>query len=224
MKTMGLTRLRLVAPKRYPHAEAEAMAAGATDVLNTAECFTTLDEAVADCHLVLGTTARNRRADYDEYPPAHAAEIAFDRAVQGHNVAFVFGRERTGLENNELLLCNAAVYIPANPDYASLNLAAAVQVLSYEVRMAALNRMHATNQSDANTPVELANHQQLEGFYQQLEDVLTLVDFHKGRPPESAMQKMRQIFSRSGLTSKEVKLLRGALSDTRRSLKNIKPQ
>src|SRR5690606_34671455 len=140
IKTMALERLVLVAPERFPHAGATAMAAGADDVLAAATVVDSLAEAVADCGLVLGCTARSRRIQLEELSPRAAAGRLLDAAVPGAPVALVFGRERTGLENHELQLCHAAVHIPANPDYSSLNLAAAVQVLAYELRIAALER------------------------------------------------------------------------------------
>ena len=130
LKTMGLARLLLVAPEDYPAEEAYRRAAGADDLLGDAPVVATLAEAVADCHLVLGCTARSRRVQLEEHAPRQAAAMAVARAAAGAEVALVFGRERTGLSNEELQLCHAAVHIPANPGYSSLNLAAAVQVLT----------------------------------------------------------------------------------------------
>jgi len=128
-------------------------------------------------------------------------------------VALVFGRERTGLENAELQLCHAAVEIPANPDYSSLNLAAAVQILSYELRMAALA---GTSSALAERPVDPATHAQLEGLFVHLGETLDAIDFHKGRAPESALRKFRRIFLRSELAAREVRLLHGMLADAQR--------
>jgi tRNA (cytidine32/uridine32-2'-O)-methyltransferase len=138
IKTMGLARLVLVAPERFPDPDAVMMAAGADDVLAASERFETLAEAVGDCRLVIGCTARSRRIALDELSPRLAAAKVLAVAGDGAEVALVFGRERTGLNNDELQLCHAAAHIPANPEYSSLNLAAAVQVLSYELRIAAL--------------------------------------------------------------------------------------
>ena len=135
IKTMGLSRLVLVAPERFPDREADALAAGARDVLEAATLHDTLADAVADCGLVLGCTARSRRVPLPEQVPRDAAATALAEAAGGTEVALVFGRERTGLENDELQLCHGAVHIPSDPDYGSLNLAAAVQVLAYELRM-----------------------------------------------------------------------------------------
>jgi len=217
MKTMGLRRLVLVAPERFPHADAEAMAAGAGDVLDAAAQVPTLAEAVADCRLVLGCTARSRRIALEELLPRDAAARAVATAAGATEAALVFGRERTGLDNEELQLCHAAVTIPADPGYSSLNLAAAVQVLSYELRVAMLG-LHgrppaAEPAPDGDVP---ASHAELEGFFAQLAETLDAIDFHKGRAPESAMRKLRRIFLRSRLDDRDVRLLRGVLADAQR--------
>lgn len=220
MRTMGLRRLVLVAPQRYPHADAVAMAAGADDVLAAAVRVETLAEAIGDCRLVLGCTARSRRVALDEYSPrAAAAQVV--AAAGDDEVALVFGRERTGLDNEELQLCHAAVHIAADPGYGSLNLAAAVQVVCYEVRMAllALEAPAAAPPPDELLPRRregAASHAQLEGFFGQLADTLDAIDFHKGRAPASAMRKLRRIFLRSALDLRDVRLLRGVLADAQR--------
>ncbi|KAF1721110.1 RNA methyltransferase [Pseudoxanthomonas wuyuanensis] len=218
LKTMGLSRLVLVAPENYPSDEAFRRAAGADDLLADAAVVATLAEAVADCRFVLGCTARSRRVALEELMPRQAAERAVARAGEG-GVALVFGRERTGLSNEELQLCHASVHIPANPDYSSLNLAAAVQVLAYELRLAllALAPAAATATAAAGPGREgPASHAQLEGFFAQLGDTLDDVDFHKGRAPDSAMRKLRRLFLRADLNEQEVRLLRGILSDAQR--------
>ena len=221
MRTMGLRRLALVAPERFPHPEAAALAAGAGDVLDAATRFGTLAEAVADCRLVLGCTARSRRIALEELSPRAAAARAVAGASGGGEVALVFGRERTGLDNAELQLCHAAVHIPADPDYSSLNLAAAVQVLAYELRLGLLApatpppapSVTTVPAADGDVP---ASHAELEGFFAQLADTLDAIDFHKGRAPDSAMRKLRRIFLRAGLDDRDVRLLRGVLADAQR--------
>jgi tRNA (cytidine32/uridine32-2'-O)-methyltransferase len=224
LKTMGLDRLVLVAPQRYPHNEADMMAAGADDVLAAAVCVDTLAEALADCRLVLGCTARSRRVQLEELSPRTAAERTCEAALAGAEVALVFGRERSGLENEELQLCHAAVHIPANPDYSSLNLAAAVQVLAYELRVALLavdaarsaGGQAGAGHSGAAQHDQPASHAQMEGLFAQLAQTLDDIDFHKGRSPASAMRKLRRLFLRSGLGEREVRLLRGILADAQR--------
>jgi tRNA (cytidine32/uridine32-2'-O)-methyltransferase len=235
MKTMGLSRLVLVAPERYPHPEAVALAAGAADLLDSVVRVETLAEAVADCRLVLGCTARSRRIALEELSPRRAAARALDAARAGGEVAVVFGRERTGLENEELQLCHAAVHIPANPDYSSLNLAAAVQVLAYELRVSAIGMpgidppmapvmepapVHDAPPAGVREPEPgrepPATHAELEGFFSQLADTLDAIDFHKGRTPAAAMRKFRRLYLRAGLDAREVRLLRGMLADAQR--------
>ncbi|HEY5805314.1 MAG TPA: RNA methyltransferase [Lysobacter sp.] len=232
MKTMGLTRLVLVAPEKAPSVESYALAAGADDVLAGATTCATLAEAVADCRLVLGCTARSRRVALEELLPRDAAARAVGEAGAGAEVALVFGRERTGLTNDELQLCHASVHIPANPDYSSLNLAAAVQVLSYEVRLAVLAATAPTAtataaEGDAGAGAERrdtpASHAEMEGFFAQLAETLDAIDFHKGRAPESAMRKLRRLYLRAGLDSREVRILRGILADAQRMASLARP-
>ena len=216
MKTMGLSQLVLVAPEKAPNHDTQAMAAGADDLVAAAPVFASLAEAVADCRWVLGATARNRKIQLEPLHPRDAAQRAV-LAAAGGPVALVFGRERTGLENEELQLCHAAVHIPSDPAFSSLNLAAAVQVLSYELRCTLLG--HAAPQVDVRTPPPtevVASHAELEGFFGQLADTLEQIDFHKGRAPESAMRKLRRLYLRANLDSADVRLLRGVLADAQR--------
>ncbi|MET0808542.1 MAG: RNA methyltransferase [Pseudoxanthomonas sp.] len=215
LKTMGLSRLVLVAPEQYPADEAFRRAAGADDVLAQAPVVATLAEAISDCRFVLGCTARSRRVALEELGPRDAASRVVALAA-ADEVALVFGRERTGLSNEELQLCHASVHIPANPEYSSLNLAAAVQVLAYELRVALLAG-HAVPEATSAPRQELAaSHAQMEGLFAQLGDTLDDIDFHKGRAPDSAMRKLRRLFLRATLTEQEVRLMRGILADAQR--------
>ncbi|HET8818516.1 MAG TPA: RNA methyltransferase [Xanthomonadaceae bacterium] len=219
MKTMGLARLVLVAPEKAPNAESHALAAGADDLLSGAATVATLAEAVADCTLVLGCTARSRRVALDELPPREAAGRTVAAAAAGAETALVFGRERTGLDNEELQLCHAAVHIPADPAYSSLNLAAAVQVVAYETRLALLEHAAAgptDRAADTSDTDGQATHAQMEGFFGQLAETLDAIDFHKGRAPESALRKLRRLYLRAAPTEAEVRLLRGVLADAQR--------
>jgi tRNA (cytidine32/uridine32-2'-O)-methyltransferase len=226
MKTMGLSRLVLVAPEKPLDDEAFRRSAGAEDVLGDAPVVATLAEAVADCTQVLGCTARARRVQLEELLPAVAAQRALAKAAEPAEVAFVFGRERTGLTNEELQLCHLAVHIPSNPDFSSLNLAAAVQVLAYETRMAVLGGVAGAAPADPEFREQPASHAQVEGMFAQLGQTLDDIDFHKGRAPESAMRKLRRLFLRTGLSEQEVRLLRGILSDAQRMarLATTKPE
>ena len=214
MRTMGLTRMVLVAPEKAPNLDTTSMAAGAESLVLQAPVFPTLEQAVADCRLVFGCTARSRRIALEELSPREAGERAVAAAVEGADVALVFGRERTGLDNHELQLCHAAVHIPSDPDFSSLNLAAAVQVLAYEVRMAMLAAGPAQANEESSEPA--ASHAELEGFFAQLGETLDAIDFHKGRTPESALRKLRRIFLRAEMNAREVRLLRGVLADAQR--------
>ena len=213
IKTMGLSRLVLVSPEHFPHREADALAAGADDVLAQAQVFDALPDALAECRLVLGCTARDRRIALPQWTPREAAAQVAGAAAGGGEVAVLFGRERTGLDNAELQLCHAAVHIPANPDYSSLNLAAAVQVLAYELRLALLDARVPSAADRVEAP---ASHAHLEGLFAQLAETLDAIDFHKGRAPESAMRKLRRLFLRADLDEREVRLLRGVLADAQR--------
>ena len=215
MRTMGLSRLVLVAPEKRPDETSVSMAAGAHDLLFDAPIVPTLAEAIADCRHVLGCTARSRRVALPEYLPREGAQRAVAIAGDGGEVAVVFGRERTGLNNDELQLCHAAIHIPADPEFSSLNLAAAVQVLSYELRLALLEHAGAARVT-AGSVEPIASHAELEGFFAQLADTLDAIDFHKGRAPASAMRKLRRLFLRTDLEMHEVRLLRGILADAQR--------
>lgn len=215
MKTMGLARLVLVAPEKGVDEEARRRAAGAEDLLAAAPVHDTLAEAVADCRLVLGCTARSRRVALEELLPEEGAVQALQAAAGGDEVAVVFGRERTGLTNEELELCHRAIHIPSDPAFSSLNLGAAVQVLAYEVRMAVLGEA-ARPPAEPGFREHPATHAQVEGFYGQLAETLEAIDFHKGRAPESAMRKLRRLFGKAQLTEQEVRILRGILADAQR--------
>lgn len=218
MKTMGLSRLVLVAPEKAPDRDTQAMAAGADDLVEAAPVFATLAEAVADCRWVLGCTARSRRIQLEPLHPREAARRALAATASGP-VALVFGRERTGLDNDELQLCHAAVHIPSDPAFSSLNLAAAVQVLSYELRCVLLGDAGNPEPESMRTapPSEgAASHAEVEGFFAQLADTLEQIDFHKGRAPDSAMRKLRRLYLRANLDSADVRLLRGVLADAQR--------
>ena len=215
IRTMGFTRLGLVAPHRFPHADVTAMAAGADDVLTGAAVHPTLVEAIADCTLAFGCTARRRGVQIPELSPREAAEKIVAAGGGGHGeVAVVFGNERTGLENDELMSCHYAVHIPSAADFPSLNLAQAVQVLAYEVRLAALA---AAPPASVNAKIEaLATSDQLEHFFAHLAQTLDDIDFHKGRSPTTILQRLRRLFLRSGLEQREVRILRGILDDAQR--------
>lgn len=218
MKTMGLSRLMLVAPQRFPDREAYALAAGANDLLDVAEVHPSLASAVADCHLVLASTARRRTVPMPELTPREGAQRLLAGQAAGE-VALVFGRERTGLENDELQLCHGAICIPANPDYSSLNLAAAVQVLAYELRVASLVQAPVAEAPVADPDDMPAAHGEMESFFAHLGGLLDEIDFHKGKPPDMVTQRLRRLFLRARPDPRELRILRGIFSDTQRLLR-----
>ena len=215
MKTMGLTRLVLVDPQTLPDDSAHALAAGASDVLANARVVSTLDEAIADCGLVIGTSARSRTLSWPMLDPREAGEKAVGEWMK-HPVALVFGRERTGLTNDELQKCHYHVAIPANPEYSSLNLAMAVQTICYEVRMCWLQDQAPEVESEADYP----SAHQLEGFYQHLEQTLLKTGFIADDHPGQVMSKLRRLFNRARPEAIELNILRGILT----SIQKPKPQ
>ncbi|MBR7627971.1 MAG: tRNA (cytosine(32)/uridine(32)-2'-O)-methyltransferase TrmJ [Aeromonas popoffii] len=215
MKTMGLTQLVLVDPQALPDDNAMALAAGASDVLANARIVPTLDEAIADCGLVIGTSARSRTLSWPMLDPREAGEKAVVEGVK-HPVALVFGRERTGLTNDELQKCHYHVAIAANPEYSSLNLAMAVQTICYEVRMHWLQDQAPEVVSEADYP----SADQLEGFYQHLEQTLLKTGFIADDHPGQVMSKLRRLFNRARPETVELNILRGILT----SVQKPKPQ
>jgi tRNA (cytidine32/uridine32-2'-O)-methyltransferase len=230
VRTMGFARLVLVAPHKYPHAEATAMAAGADDVLERIVVVPTLGEAIADCTYVLGCTARQRAVPLPELAPRAAAAHAREAICAGE-VAVVFGNERTGLENEELMRCNAAVHIPSDPTYSSLNLAQAVQVLAYELRLSLIEGQSvavmqavegdssAQRFAKSDPP---ATAEQLEHFFNHLSQMLNDIDFHKGRSPVTIERRLRRLFGHANLDQREVRILRGIFDDAQRMARMAK--
>ena len=215
MLTMGLSRLTLVAPFNFPHPDATAFAAGAGRVLDDASVAESLGDALADVQLAIGASARRRGVALPEWTPREAARHALLAAEQGREVAFLFGNERTGLENDELKLCHAAVLIPANPDYSSLNLAQAVQVIAYEVRMAMLESTSDLVVAPP-TPSATPTHGELEAFFDHLAKTLEDIEFHKGRSPRTVLRRLRRLFLRAQPDARELRLMHGILSDAQR--------
>lgn len=207
MKTMCLDRLYLVRPARFPSAEASARASGAADVLQRATVTDRLEEALSGCGLVIGASARQRALPWPLLGPRDCARRIVTEAQQGV-VAVVFGNEQSGLSNAELKHCHLLTQIPANPDYSSLNLAMAVQVIAYEIRVAAGGE--ATLPIRRETP--LATSEQLEHLFAHLERVLRGSDFLDPANPKHLMLRLRRLFNRAELDENEVAILRGILS------------
>jgi tRNA/rRNA methyltransferase len=210
MKTMGLSRLYLVRPEKFPDPDAVARAAGAGDVLDRASVCATLDEALAGCVFAAALSARHRQLGPERLRARETAPLLLEKAVAGE-VALVFGNETSGLSNEELLRCQRAVFIPADADYSSLNLAAAVQLLCYELRLAAHDGQppEATKTVPFHSPP--AHSDDIERFYAHLERVMIRSGFLDPDQPKRLMAKIRRLYGRAALERDELNILRGIL-------------
>jgi len=208
MKTMGLSSLYLVNPKSFPDKEAEARAVGAWDMLNNARVCASLDEALQGTVLAAAITARSRDLSHDVFDSRQGAQELLRHARQ-HPVALVFGTEMSGLTTAEVSKCQIIVHIPANPDYSSLNLASAVQVMAYELRMALPELERAIPAQTENVP---ASFDEIELFYAHLEKNLIESSFLNPQEPKRLMQRIRRMFARTRLEKEEVNILRGILT------------
>ncbi|MHC5170989.1 RNA methyltransferase [Acinetobacter johnsonii] len=223
MKTMGLSKLVLVAPKTYPHPDIDALAAGATDLIEQIEIVETLADAIKDCHLVFGTSARSRTIPWPLLDARPAAEKSISAVVNDQqDVAVVFGREDRGLTNEELAMANYHVTIPVNTDYGVLNVAQAIQVICYEMRMATLAAVESGEDEAATMLVTdtesmqwdepLVTHEQMEQFYPHIEKMLAEIEFLDPKNPRLLPLRLRRLFGRIQLDRMEYHLLRGIFS------------
>jgi tRNA/rRNA methyltransferase len=225
MQTMGLSKLVLVDPRRFPDPEAMAMAANATEVLDSAEVCMVLDDALRGTVLQVAFSARSRALAHTPLTPREAASVMLDMIealqnttasadVESAEVALVFGNETYGLSNEEVMRCNRLASIPTDPDSTSLNLAASVQVACYELRTAALAREGALlgARSMAAAGIEFARHEDVERLLAHLEASLYQSGFLQSGNPRRLMERMRRLFSRAGLQVEEVNILRGMLT------------
>ena len=217
MKNMGLASLYLVNPKEFPCDRAEWRAAGASDTLASAVVVVSLDQALEGCGLVIGTSARDRRIPWPLFNPKECGERIVQESAH-HPVALIFGREDRGLTNEELHRCHYHVHIPSNPDYSSLNLAAAVQVLCYEVRMAALARL-GQDPTDNPWDIEPARHEEVEMFFDHFEGMMVDIGFHDRDNPRQTMTRIRRLFNRIRLDQMELSILRGVLTGIQQAIK-----
>ncbi len=211
MKNMTLTELCLVKPKVFPSADATARAAGSDDVLSSAIVYESLQEAIADCQVVLGASARDRTISWPELTARECAE-KFVMPTEGKaedKIAIVFGRESSGLKNHELDLCHYLLRIPCNSDYSSLNLATAVQVVAYELFVASGQQAKSSIGDKNQEP--LASVKQMELFYEHLQQTLADIGFLHVDKSQSIMRRLRRIYNRVALDTKEVDILRGIL-------------
>lgn len=213
MKTMGLSKLYLVDPQQFPHQKAIEMASNAGDVLEKAIIVQTIDEAIADCHLVIGTSARPRAIPWPVLTARECAEKIMTQSPK-MKIAILFGREQSGLTNEELHRCHYHMQIPSNPEYNSLNLASAVQIIAYELRVAS-----ETSHVQVKWDYDYAANEALEGFYAHLERVLIQLEFLNLKAPRQLMTRLRRLFHRTQLDVMEVNILRGMLDAIEKKVK-----
>lgn len=243
MMTMGLSRLCMVRPKKFPHVEATKRAAGAESILLSAKVVDNLESVVGDCTYVLGTSVRDREVTWPTFDPRESAQKVCEHILAsrpdgsnanqlegsniedtngGASVAILFGRESSGMTNQEMDLCDSQIRIPANDEYSSLNLASAVQIIAYELRMKSLlepvqSEGHTElSAADSLTPAQArqnpANKAQREGHIEHLQSTLESLDFIKTKPPTALMRKLTRLFNKAELTVEEIQILRGILS------------
>ena len=214
MKNMGIKSLSLVRPKEFPSDVAIYRSKAAKDILEHAQVFNTLEEAISDCELVIGTSARGRKVPWPILNPKEAAEEV-SRSSSHHKIAIIFGREDRGLTNEELGLCNLHVNIPTDPDYSSLNLAQAVQILVYEIRQAILGEQEDKDYWD----VELANNDQTELLINHMDELMQQVEFYDVDNPRKLLLRVRRFFKRSRIDVMETNIFRGLFATIQKKLK-----
>ncbi|NOT15612.1 MAG: RNA methyltransferase [Methylotenera sp.] len=207
MKTMGLHRLYLVRPKHFPDGEAKSLAVNAADVLDTAVVTSTLEEAITDCQFVIGVSGKERALSQQVLTVREAASEAHQIGIN-QQVALLFGTEMSGLSNAEADLCHVLATIPANPEYTSLNLAQAVQIMCYELRMSITEgKLHYDEKATT-----LATQEELELFYAHLQETLTHIGYINPNAPKKLFERLRRLYGRTRLEKEEVNLLRGILT------------
>jgi len=234
MKNMGISRLVLVDPKADINEEALQRSSRADDILHQARTVATLEEAIADCGLVVGTSARSRYIPWPLMTPRQCAAKAAEVAPHNNQVALVFGRESSGLTNDELHLCHAHVHIPTDENFSSLNVSQAIQVLCYEMRLAALelDKAAAVDQPaeaaeeghgwGVDWDYELASHGELNGLLQHMEQTMVDIDFLDPNTPKQLMSRMRRLYQRAGMDKMEINMMRGMLAAVQRQANALK--
>jgi len=211
MKNMGLARLYLVEPKDYPSIEAISRSVGAVDLLDKAVVVDDLNEAISGCVWVAGTSARLRTIEWPILEPRECVEKSLETIEQG-DIAIVFGRENSGLSNDEMAKCNALLHIPTDPDYSSLNLAAAVQVVCYEYRLALMKNKVVKKKGNKHRYDALAHSDQMAGMYDHLQEALNYLGFFGSNNPDVVMHRLKGLFNRANVTQRELSIVRGICS------------
>ena len=215
IKNMGILDLALVEPKEFPSDVATFRSKAAKDILEKASVHTSLEEAISECELVVGTSARGRTVPWPVLNPREAAEEMHKSSLNG-KVAIVFGREDRGLTNEELGLCNFHVHIPSDPEYSSLNLSQAVQILAYEIR---LSYLQDRNVNQEYWDVELANNEQTERLINHMDELMQEVDFYDVENPRKLLVRIRRFFKRSKIDVMEANIFRGLFATIQKKLK-----
>ena len=209
MKNMCLDQLYLVNPGEFPSPVATARSSGAEDILESAVVCADLNVALSDCHIVIGASARLRSVGWPQFDPKRNAEFCIKENAD-KNIAIVFGREDSGLSNEEMDRCQYLLHIPTNPEHSSLNIAAAVQVVCYELFQAFLTQTNITDEEPPTQP--LATGEELEGFFNHLESALTEIGFLKPPSCNKLLRRLRRMFNRAQLDQTDINILRGILS------------
>lgn len=221
MKNMGLGDLYLVSPRSFPDDQAVWRAASAADILDSATVVDTLEEAIGDCQFVVGTSARERRIPWPLLDARQCAQ-RIGQASADEQVAILFGREDRGLTNEELQTCNLHLNIPTAEAYSSLNLAMAVQIVAYELRMVGASDLPATETDEWDAPI--ASREDMERFYRHLEETLIDIGFLDPAAPRQLMSRLRRLYSRVRLDEMELNILRGILTETQKSARRASPE
>ena len=215
IKNMGILNLALVQPKEFPSDVATFRSKAAKDILENAEIYESLKDAVSECELVVGTSARDRTIPWPVLSPREAAAEMHKSSLNG-DVAIVFGREDRGLTNEELGLCNFHVHIPSDPEYSSLNLSQAVQILAYEIRLAYLEE---NERNEDYWDVDLANNEQTERLINHMDELMQEVDFYDTENPRKLLVRVRRFFKRSKIDVMEANIFRGLFATIQKKLK-----
>ena len=218
MKNMGIYQMRLVSPKEFPHEKAFFRAKAATDVLEKAEVHKSLNDAISEAKLVIGTSARNRKVPWPIVSPREAAEevVSFSKTSEG-KTAVIFGREDRGLTNEELGLCNLHVHIPSSDEYPSLNLSQAIQIIAYEIRLKALSYEGKLEKQEWDVP--LAENAEIERLIEHFDELMQDVEFYETDNPRQLLTRVRRFFKRSKLDHMEANIFRGVFAAIQKKLK-----
>ena len=211
MKNMGLSRLTLVDPERYPSLEAINRSVGAVDILDNAVVVKDLKQAISGCVWVAGTSARLRTIEWPILEPKDCVQKSLE-AIEEGDIAIVFGRENSGLTNDELAQCNALLHIPTDPDFSSLNIAAAVQVVCYEYRLALMKNKVAKKKGSKHRYDALAHSDQMDGMYDHLHEALNYLGFFGVNNSDVVMRRLKGLFNRANVTQRELSIVRGICS------------